>query len=119
MLLSNYKNLKVWRKAHELTLKVYSVSQMFPKSEMYGLTSQIKRASSSIPINIAEGSGSVHKKEFLRYLSIARSSANELEYELFLCKDLKYIDEEIYQEISREIEQVQKMINGLIKSLKS
>jgi len=110
--------LNVWTKSHELTLKVYRLSERFPKSEAYGLTSQIRRAASSIPINIGEGSGSIHKKEFLRYLSIARSSANELEYELFLCRDLKYIHEETFQEISREIKQIQKMLNGLIKSLK-
>lgn len=110
--------LKVWNKSHELTLKVYKLSETFPKSETYGLTSQIRRAASSIPINIAEGSGSMHKKEFMRYLSIARSSANELEYELFLCKDLSYIGQETFKEIWEEVKLVQKMLNGLIKSIK-
>jgi len=115
--MSDYRQLKVWERAHTLTLKIYKITDDFPKSELYGLVSQIRRASSSIPINIAEGCGSLHKKEFVRYLSIARSSINELDYELLLSKDLNYINGDTYNELLLEIKSIQKMINGLMKSI--
>ncbi len=115
--MSDYKDLRVWNKAHEMTLDIYKLTNGFPSREMYGLVSQIRRASSSIPTNIAEGCGTLHKKEFVRYLGIARGSCNEVEYQLILSKDLGYINEEVYAKTTIQIKDIQRMINGLIKSL--
>ena len=116
--MSDYKDLIVWNKAHELTLDIYKLTDKFPSREMYGLVSQIRRASLSIPTNIAEGCGTLHKKEFIRYLGIARGLCNEVEYQLILSKDLGYIDEDIYAKTILKIKDIQRMIKGLIKSLK-
>jgi four helix bundle protein len=90
----DFRELKVWRKAHELTLDVYRVTRAFPKEETYGLTSQIRRAAASVGANIAEGSGKNSRSDFARYLQIAIGSASELEYHLLLAKDLCYVDAE-------------------------
>ncbi|MBL7764239.1 MAG: four helix bundle protein, partial [Chitinophagaceae bacterium] len=85
--MQNYKDLKVWVKAHAFTLNVYEVSKVFPKDELYSLTSQLRRASSSIPANIAEGCGKNSQGEFAHFLNISLGSANEAEYFLLLAKD--------------------------------
>lgn len=85
----NYKKYTVWQKSHQLTLDVYKAIALFPKEELFGLTSQIKRSSSSIPTNIAEGCGRNSDKDFCRFLYIAFGSANELEYQIILSIDLK------------------------------
>jgi len=84
----NFKSLKVWEKSHELILAVYKATTNFPKDELYGLTSQIRRASASIPANIAEGCGRTGKAELARFLQVAMGSASELEYHLLLAHDL-------------------------------
>lgn len=89
--MQNYKDLKVWEKAHSFTLKVYEETRNFPKEETYGLISQLKRASSSIPANIAEGCGKNSNLEFAHFLNIALGSSNEAEYFLILACDLKYL----------------------------
>jgi len=81
--MQNYKELKVWQKAHALTLKVYEQSKMFPKDELYSLTNQLRRCSSSVPANIAEGCGKMTQNDFARFLNISLGSANETEYFLF------------------------------------
>ncbi len=86
--MQNYKDLKVWEKGHLFTLKVYDVTKLFPKEEIYSLTNQIRRAASSIPANIAEGCGKNSQNEFAHFLNIALGSANEAEYFLILSKDL-------------------------------
>ena len=86
--MQNFKSLKVWEKSHELTLAVYKATTNFPKDELYGLTSQIRRASASIPANIAEGCGRTGKAELARFLQVAMGSASELEYHLLLAHDL-------------------------------
>src|SRR5436190_18912963 len=95
--MQNYKDLKVWEKAHSFTLKVYECTKLFPKEELYSLTNQIRRSSASIAANIAEGCGKNSKQEFAHYLNIALGSANESEYFLILSKDLKYLVEESFQ----------------------
>ena len=88
--MQNYKDLKVWNKAHYFTLQVYKVSEAFPKTETYGLTNQLRRASSSIAANIAEGCGKNTKADFANFLNILLGSANEAEYFILLVKDLNY-----------------------------
>ena len=115
--MQNYKDLKVWEKAHSFTLKVYEYASQFPKEEMYSLTSQLKRSASSIPANIAEGCGRSSDKEFCRFLSISFGSANELEYQVILCADLSFIDFNKREELLLKIGEVKKMLNGLISSV--
>lgn len=92
--MQNYKDLKVWQKAHQLTLNVYKESKHFPKEELYSLTNQLRRASSSIPANIAEGCGKNTSGDFANFLNIALGSANEAEYFILLSKDLEYLSVE-------------------------
>jgi len=89
--MTDFRNLKVWEKAHLLTLALYKVTASFPRDETYGLASQIRRASSSIPSNIAEGCGREGDPELARFCIIARGSATELEYQLLLARDLNWI----------------------------
>lgn len=86
--MKDFRNLRVWEKAHHLTLEIYRVTSAFPKEETYGLTSQIRRACVSIPANVAEGCGRDSEAELLRYLKIAMGSSSELEYELLLANQL-------------------------------
>ncbi len=95
----NFQELTIWQRSHLLTLKIYSISKKFPKDEMFGLTSQIRRSSSSIPTNIAEGCGRNSNAELNRFLVISAGSAPELQYQLILSKDLGYIIESIFKEL--------------------
>jgi len=97
--LKDFRDLRVWLKAHELTLKVYTETASFPKEELYGLTSQIRRCSASIAANIAEGCGRRGNGEFHRFLQIAAGSASELDYHLLLANDLKFLKQTQYQEL--------------------
>lgn len=113
----DYKNLLVWQKSHQLTLDVYKIVRHYPKEELFGLTSQMKRASSSIPMNIAEGCGRKSEKDFARFLIISFGSSNELEYQVILSIDLNFIAFNEGQKILSQIEEVKKMLNGLIIKL--
>jgi four helix bundle protein len=115
----SFKDLKVWEEAHQLVLNIYRITSEFPKEEIYGLTSQIRRASSSIPANIAEGFGRYSTKEYIQFLTIARGSLEEVNYFLFLSKDLQYITENNYLSFSESVDNIRKMLNGLIKSLRN
>src|SRR6476469_6697626 len=112
--MQNYKDLKVWTKAHAFTLKIYEVTQMFPKEELYSLTNQIRRAASSIPANIAEGCGKRTSPDFQRFLNISLGSTNEAEYFLILSHDLKYITKPSFIELSILINEIKAMLIGLI-----
>ena len=112
--MQNYKDLKVWEKGHFFTLKVYEITKNFPKEELYGLTNQTRRASSSIPANIAEGCGKSSQNEFAHYLNIALGSSNEAEYFLILCKDLGYLTEEEFNKLFQMINEVKGMLISLI-----
>jgi|TARA_B110000902_G_C14121980_1_gene518561 four helix bundle protein len=111
-------NLEVWKLAHQLTLEVYMISKKFPSSELYGLTSQVRRSSSSVPTNIIEGQGRQYKKEFIQFLYIAKGSLEEANYQLFLAKDLSYISNEEYNELNILCTRIKMMLYKLIKSLK-
>lgn len=115
--MSDYKKLKVWKYAHKLVLEMYQSVKKFPEDEKYSLVSQIRRAASSIPTNIAEGCGQLDNSNLVRFLGIARGSAFELEYLILLSKDLGYLKKEEYSEFNKKIEQLIGMITNLIKSL--
>ena len=110
--MKNYKNLTVWQDSHELVLSVYRETKAFPREEVYGITSQLRRAAASIPANIAEGCAKNSDKEFNRFLQIAMGSLNESEYFLFLSKELNYLAEENYIKMSGQLDIVKaKLIN--------
>jgi four helix bundle protein len=115
----NYKELKVWLKARELVKFIYKLTTKFPKEEIYGLTSQMRRAVISISSNIAEGSGFSSNKEFNRFLEISYSSASELETQIILSFDLDFISEIEFNEGNERINEVQKMLKGLMISLRN
>lgn len=113
----NFQELSIWQRSHSLTLKFYSASQNFPKDEMFGITSQMRRSSSSIPTNIADGCGRNSNPELKRFLTIASGSASELEYQLILSKDLKYLSEKTSKELQNELIEIRKMIYSFVKNL--
>ena len=115
----NFRDLKVWEKSHQLTLLVYEVSKTFPKAEVYGLTAQIRRASASIPTNIAEGCGRSTAADFARFLQIAMGSASELEYQLLLAYDLDFLGPSEYESLTHKTVEVKKMLASFIKKLKA
>jgi len=115
----DFRELKVWQKAHELTLAVYGVTGAFPREELYGLTSQIRRACSSIAANLAEGCGRYGDAEFARYCSIAMGSASELEYHLLLAKDLKLIKPLDYEELAPRATELKRMLTALMQKLRA
>jgi four helix bundle protein len=117
--MKDFRKLKVWEKAHNLTLSVYQLTAEFPKEEMYGLTSQIRRSCASIPTNIAEGCGRDGDAEFGRFVQIAMGSASETEYHLLLALDLGYIEEGTYQKINDDLVDIKQLLSGLIKTLKA
>ncbi|SKB31268.1 four helix bundle protein [Daejeonella lutea] len=113
----DFNSLAIWQLSHTLTLKIYSVSHDFPKQEIYGLTSQIRRSCSSIPTNIAEGCGRSSNVEMRRFLIISSGSASELHYQLILAKDLNYISEPLYKELCAQLLNIRRMISAFIKNI--
>ena len=116
--MKDFRTLKVWEKSHALTLTIYKATELFPKQEMYGLTSQMQRAAVSIPTNIAEGCGKDSDAELKRYFLIAMGSSSELEYLLLLAHDLGYLAEDSYQEKHNNLVEIRKMLNAFIQKLK-
>ena len=116
-IVKDFRSLKVWEKSHRLVLAIYAASRSFPPEERYGLTSQIRRASASIPANIAEGCGRGSEAEFARFLQIARGSASELEYHLLLARDLALLATEHHAELERETTDLKKMLTALLARL--
>jgi four helix bundle protein len=117
--MQSFRNLKVWEKAHVLTLDVYKSSKLFPREESYGLTGQMRRSSASIGANIAEGSCRKGDSEFGRFLQIAMGSASELEYHLLLARDLELLKSLDYQRLSDEVTEVKRMLASLIHKLRA
>ncbi len=115
----NYRELEVWEKAHRLTLELYKLSRGFPKEEMYGLTSQMRRAAVSIGANLAEGCGRRTSAELARFVRIAMGSASELDYHLLLCRDFEFVTNEQYERTSKELIRVRKMLSGLLASVET
>jgi four helix bundle protein len=108
----NFLNLEIWKRSHLLTLKIYKITKYFPKEEMFGLTSQMRRSSSSIPTNIAEGCGRNSNPQLGNFLQIASGSCSELQYQIILSKDLFYITEEVFNELHTDAIEVRRMIFG-------
>jgi len=115
----DYHTLEVWARGHQLTLAIYGATKSFPKEEMFGLTSQMRRAASSIPANIAEGCGRDSDAELKRFLDIAHGSASELAYFALLSKELGYLDAEKFPVISDELSQIKRMIGAFARKLKA
>jgi four helix bundle protein len=115
--MKDFKNLEVWAIAHAFTKKIYIISGKFPKEEVYGITSQIRRASTSIPANIAEGCGRKSEKEFSRFLQIASGSASEVEYLLLLTNEIGYLKKDNYFDLQSDVIRIRKMLAGLIKAI--
>ena len=114
----DFRQLKVWEKSHQLTLDIYQATLLFPDHEKYGLTSQMRRSSASIPMNIAEGCGRNGNLELARFLQIAMGSASELEYQLLLTRDLSLLQETDYTPLQAQTVEVKKMLTALIKKLR-
>lgn len=113
----DYKKLQVWVRAHSLTLEIYREVKNFPKEELFGLISQMKRSSSSIPTNIAEGAGRFSNKDFSRFLKIAYGSTNEVEYQIILSTDLDFLDRQKAESLIDKTQELRKMLYALINKL--
>ena len=114
----NFLQLEIWKRSHQLTLNIYNTTKTFPKEEMFGLSSQMRRSASSIPTNIAEGCGRNTNPQFINFLQISTGSCSELQYQLFLTKDLAYISEETFVELDAEVNEIRKMIFAYLSKLK-
>lgn len=114
-----HKRLDVWRLSMDLVTEVYKVTDKFPKGEKFSLVDQIRRSAISIPSNIAEGAARNTKKEFVNFLHIAQGSLSELDTQIELAKQLKYIEEESWKDLDITMERIDKMLTGLIRSQKS
>ena len=115
--MKDFRDLRVWDEAHHLTLKIYRATRRFPREELYGLTSQIRRCTVSIGANIAEGCGKRGNNEFQRFLVIASGSASELDYELLLAKDLEYVDEPTYHSLYEDLSRLRRMLSALLQKV--
>ena len=115
--MKDFRKLLVWEKAHQLTLAVYQVTAAFPSEETYGLTSQMRRAASSIPSNIAEGCGRDGDAELSRFCTIARGSASELEYQILLSRDLTLMQPDDYERLTQPVVEIKRMLTVLVQKL--
>jgi four helix bundle protein len=115
--MQDFKKLKVWEKAHALTIDIYLASKKFPKDELFGVTSQLRRASSSVGANIAEGCGRTSQKELHHFMSFAAGSASEVEYFLLLVKDLKYISQTEFEKLEDRANEIKRMLVSLLKRI--
>lgn len=113
----DFRKLEVWRRAHQLTLDVYRATERFPKAEVYGLTSQLRRACASVPANIAEGCGRGGDTEKARFIQIAMGSASEAEYHLLLARDLGFMDDSTYEDLINQLYDVKRMLVSFHQTL--
>jgi len=117
--MQNFKELKVWEKAHQLTLSIYKTSAKFPKEEIFSLTNQLRRTLASIPANIAEGCGKNSQADLANFLNISLGSANETDYFLILSRDLDYLTEEQFTILSNSINEVKEMLINLVSRVRA
>jgi four helix bundle protein len=115
--MKDFRELKVWEKSHQLTLAVYRETRAYPKEELYGLTTQTRRAAASVPTNIAEGCGRGTDPEFARFLQIAMGSASELDYHLLLARDLGMLRSEVYNGLMQSVLEEKRMLAALIRKV--
>jgi four helix bundle protein len=118
-MLESYRDLKVWQKAIDLVVACYKLSKTFPKDEVYGLTSQLRRAVVSVPANIAEGYGRGSRKEYLQFLTVAQGSLKEVETHLIIAQRLEYTKQPQLEAILAHTEEIGKMLGSLIRTLKA
>lgn len=116
--MKDFRQLQIWDRSHQLTLLIYKLTQSFPTSERYGLVSQMRRSSSSVPTNIAEGCGRNTDADFAPFLDHSMGSASELEYQLILSHDLDYIPADQYRETNAELIEIKRMLNAFIQKLR-
>ena len=114
----DFRKLAVWQKSHQLTLDVYQWTKTFPRDELYGMTSQVRRSASSIGFNIAEGCGREGDAELARFLTISVGSASELEYQLLLSHDLGYLADDVYNDLAVRVEELKRMLAGFLARLR-
>jgi four helix bundle protein len=117
--MQDFRNLKVWHKAHALTLDVYRLTREFPTNERYGLTAQLRRSCSSVPANLAEGCGRSGDTDFARFVNIAMGSACETDYHLLLSRDLNYISGEDYDRLLLQVSEVKRMLSSFEQILRN
>jgi four helix bundle protein len=113
----NYRDLQVWSKAHNLTLELYRLSRQFPREEIYGITSQLRRAAVSIGANLAEGCGRRTSNELARFVRVAMGSASELDYHLLLCRDLRFMSSDDFSISTAKLTEVRKMLTSFLQSV--
>jgi four helix bundle protein len=113
----DFKELKVWQKAHHFVIDVYRQSRSFPADERFGLTAHLRKSATSVPSNIAEGCGREGERELARFLSIAAGSASESEYQLLLARDLGYLEPDVHRHLDDQVNEVKRMLNAFIKTL--
>jgi four helix bundle protein len=116
--ISGYEQLRVWERTHELVLDIYAISRRFPKSEIYGLTSQLRRSAVAIAANIAEGHARSSRREYAQFCFTARGSLAETRYLLRIARDVRYLQPEEYEKLLEMCNVVGKMLNALIKFLR-
>lgn len=117
--MKDFRDLKVWQRAHEITLTIYRCTRTFPREETYGMVSQLRRCSSSVAANIAEGCGRSGNAEFGRFLTVAMGSASELEYFLLLACDLEYLSRENHESVARDVVEMRRMLNALLSKVQA
>lgn len=117
--MQDFRKLKVWERSHELSLAVYRATRSFPREEIYGITSQMRRAAISIPSNIAEGCGRSGISDFARFLDVAMGSAKELEYQLLVSHDLGFLNRADHESLSSSLGDVQRMLSSLISRVRA
>lgn len=115
----DFRKLKVWERGHRLTLDVYRVTAAFPREELYGLTSQMRRACAAIPANIAEGCGRGSNADLARSLQMALGSASELQNHLLLAQDLTFVEPTDYERLTEEVTELKRMLTSFVKNLKA
>ena len=115
--MKDFRTLQVWQKSHQLAIEIFNITRSFPKEEMFGITSQLRRAVVSIPANIAEGCGRGSDKDFSRFISISMGSACESEYFVMLCNDLHFLDDTLAEKYLESLTEIKKMLASLIKTL--
>ena len=113
----NFKELKVWQKAHQFVLGVYQTTRDFPSEERFGLTAHLRKSATSVPSNIAEGCGREGERELARFLSIAAGSASESEYQLLLAFDLGYLQPDAHRQLDEQVNEVKRMLHSFIRTL--
>ena len=116
--MQSYKDLKAWQKGMKLVVEVYRITQNFPRHEIYGLTSQLRRAAVSVPSNIAEGKGRYSDREFIQFLRHARGSLLEIETQVLIAQELEYIQQEQTSRVLDLTAETGKIVNGLISAFK-